>query len=153
MVFPPTHQQLPVLISKPYWYVLLPLVLFICACSNSNEANPILEEAHKIHLEAMVVEQEVNKQLGAVDQDSFNLAPFKKRLQSWDENLVEVPGFEDDHHHDHDGHDHHDHDHGKTLDVLPEDMLNIQQEFLDTIKAIQSDLYNYVKKSKSTPHS
>ena len=149
MIFSRTHQQLPILILKPYWFGLISIVIFSCACSNSNsdEENALLQEANKIHLEAMAVEKEVNKQLKALDQDTFNLDPIKERLKNWDENLIEVPGFEHDHDHDHD------HDHGKALEVLPEDMLIIQQEFLDSIRAIRKDVDIYVKKSKDSSHS
>ena len=42
---------------------------------------------------------------------------------------------EHEHHHDHE-HDHH-HHHGSQPDLTPEDMLAVQQEFLDSVRVIQ----------------
>ena len=124
--------------KQSFFFTLL-LGLLFCACSEPAK-DPLLIEAHHIHLKAMDIEKAISEDLKSIDSDTSSIVSIKKRLSNWRENLVEVPGFEEehDHSHDHAGHDHH--DHGPTLDVSPADMLTIQKEFFDTIQVIQKDL-------------
>ena len=119
------------------------LAVLLSACSGENKQDPLLEEAFDIHQQAMEVNKEVRAQLQTLPESDPFVKRLRDRQQNWSDNLVEVPGFEHEHHHDH-GHDHdHDHDHGPTTEVTPEHMLAIQQEFLDSIRAIQSDVRGY----------
>jgi len=117
------------------------------SCNSGEEVDPILKDAFAIHQEAVRIEQTVQRQL-----DSFQISAEKElnlraRLEQWDEQLVEVPGFEHEHHHGHD-HDHdHDHDHGSSPKVTPEHMLAIQQESLDSIRTIQRDLDRQIRRN------
>ena len=132
---------------KKYTILLsLSLGLILGACANEKKNDPILEEAFQLHQQAMTVEREVRAQLDKLPANTPVADRLRSRHKTWSENLVEVPGFEHEHHHDH-GHDHahdHDHDHGPTTEVTPEHMLAIQQEFLDSIRAIQSDVRRYI---------
>lgn len=110
-------------------------------CNSGEDVDPLLKDAFAIHQEAMRIEQSVQRQL-----DSFHISADKEiflraRLEQWEEQLVEVPGFE--HEHDHD----HDHDHGSSPKVTPEHMLAIQQESLDSIRTIQRDLDRQIRRN------
>jgi ABC-type Zn2+ transport system substrate-binding protein/surface adhesin len=104
-----------------------------------------MEEAFNIHEQAMQVAKETKDLLASTDQNKTGVSSIRERLERWEDDLVEVPGFEHEHEHSHDhDHDHghdHDHDHShSTLDLLPADMLAVQKEFLDSIRVIKSDL-------------
>ena len=132
------------------------LVLLFVGCSNSKQPDPLLEEANEYHLKAMAVYKEVVEKIEKETIDSTALAQLQDRLKTWDNNLIEVPGFEHTHDHghdhDHDDHDHdhegHDHDHGAPVKVTPEHMRNIQKEFLDSIQVIQKDLEVFIQSGK-----
>ncbi|MEL6719121.1 MAG: hypothetical protein AAFO82_03210 [Bacteroidota bacterium] len=129
---------------------IFPLTLI--GCASQDESKLLLEKANEIHLEAIKINKVVQPKLEQLIQsknqleqqeeelieaeESFmkKVAQLEKSYAFWEENHVEVPGFE---HHDHDHHDHdHDHNHGATLEVSAEDMLLIQQEFKDSISVI-----------------
>lgn len=125
--------------------LVLVLICLGTSCNSGEEVDPLLKDAFAIHQEAVRIEQTVQRQL-----DSFQISAEKElnlraRLEQWDEQLVEVPGFEHEHHH---GHDHdHDHDHGSSPKVTPEHMLAIQQESLDSIRTIQRDLDRLIRRN------
>ena len=131
-----THPFL-LLVNPRIVYSLMFIGTIFYSCDKPSDEAAFLEKAHEIHMEATAIQKEVSKQLQTVAVEGNNLNSIKKRLQNWNKNLVEVPGFE--HAHDHSDHDH-DHDHGSKFEATPEDMLNIQQEFLDSIQVIQKDL-------------
>jgi uncharacterized phage infection (PIP) family protein YhgE len=113
-------------------------MLLIVACQDNPQDNPTLQEAFKLHKEAIAVHDEIMPQMKslselkdglqqemnqiqiraeAMDMERFEalqqahqqLAQADSSMRSWMSNLAEVPGFED-HDHGHEGHDH-DHDH------------------------------------------
>lgn len=124
-----------------------------CQRGNSSEAQ-LLSQAAALHQEALRIDQEVKPQLEELIQQSNSIQIQGRALSgeeirrveaidavrssyAWFENNhVEVPGHDHDHG-DHAGHDH-DHDHGAELELTPEDMLAVQQEFLDSIKSIRA---------------
>ena len=127
--------------------------LLVTACNTSKKEDPQLKEAADVHLEAMQIEKQMKPQLAELVQlkNSINIQgreltaeeialvqqieALEASYSFWEENHVEVPGHE---HHDHDDHDHdHHHHHGPKLDLSPADMLLVQQEFRDSIRAIQ----------------
>ncbi|HKK77474.1 MAG TPA: hypothetical protein VJ953_20510 [Saprospiraceae bacterium] len=113
------------------------VAFFTSACTTTSEEDKLMQEAFNIHQEAMQVANETRALLTATDQTRKDLQSIRNRLERWEDDLVEVPGFEHDHDHSHD----HDHDHShSTLELLPEDMLAIQKEFLDSIRVLKSDL-------------
>jgi hypothetical protein len=115
------------------------VLLFAYACTTTSEDDKLMEEAFNIHEQAMQVAKETKDLLASTDQNKTGLSSIRERLERWEDDLVEVPGFDHDHEHSHD----HDHGHHAELELLPEDMLAIQQELLDSIKAIRSDLLPY----------
>ena len=116
------------------------LVSMLLAGCESDQTDPQLEEAFQIHQEAITVNKTIQEQLRSVESSNPEMGYIRKRLLTWEENLVEVPGFAHEHEHDHAGHHHH----GPKLKVTPEHMLNIQKEFLDSIQAIQRDVQMYL---------
>ena len=134
--------------------------LFLLAACGSNHTHQDddkdLLKAATLHQDAIDVEKIVKPKLDGLVQkkNSLNIQgralteaemSFVRQVETlednyryWTENHVEVPGHgHDGHDHGH-GHDHdHDHDHGAQLEVSSADMLIIQQEFKDSIQAIQ----------------
>ena len=126
------------------------LIVLSVACGNQKKTNEDLQQAFKLHQEAMNVRDQTVDQLAKLtaNEDSLFVKTYKKDLDSisraleaWDEQLVEVPGFEDDH--DHSGHDH-DHDHDEQPDMTPEQHLEVQQYMLQQIRAIEKSI-NQIK--------
>lgn len=129
--------------------------LLITACNTSQKENPQLKEAADVHLEAMQIEKQMKPQLAELVQlkNSINIQGRELTAEEialvqqiealeasyafWEENHVEVPGHEHHDHDDHDHDDHHHHHHGPKLNLSPADMLLVQQEFRDSIRAIQ----------------
>ena len=137
------------------WLVLFAVCFISCNSSHSKE-DELLDEAAKIHNEAVQIEQQIKDKITTLNQQANNLKVQGRELEAneisfieqvnnlnasynyWQENHVEVPGHDD---HDHHGHDHghdHDHDHGPALEISPEDMLLIQKEFKDSILSIKN---------------
>lgn len=141
--------------------LLLPaLFLGLIACQEKE--NPQLKEAAAIHNEAHEIMEQVEpeikdldllqsalktkketaKDTAAVSAALLALGQVKAEFKEWEENLVTVPGVEDEHdHHDHkEGEEHHHHEHKKAPDVAPDQHLAIQKEIKKNIEKIQSDL-------------
>ncbi|WKN44175.1 hypothetical protein [Tunicatimonas pelagia] len=151
------------MIQKKYFSnygTLLALTLgmtsLVVACGDSKKTDENLQQAFELHQEAVEIRQMADKQIDQLkaNEDSLfvntytaDLESISRSLKEWDEQLVEVPGFEHDHDHDHDhsGHDHdHDHDHGEQTKLTPEQHLQVQQHLLEEIKAIAEEV-NQVK--------
>ena len=136
------------------------LCLFLFACHNHSEEHKLLEEAAQIHLEAAKIEQSIKADLEQLIQEknSINIQgralmpeeiaftrqveAIQKSYSFWEDNQMEVPGFE----HHGDGHDHHHHHHGGELDLPPEDILLVQKELKDSILSIQQKIQNLQQK-------
>ena len=136
--------------------IFLCLLILTANCGGTSEEDQkLLEEAASIHQQAIEIEEKIKPKMEALIQrkNQINIQgraltdaeiAFVEKVEQlqtsydyWEENHVEVPGFEHDHH-GHEGHDHdHDHDHGNQLKVTAADMLLIQKEFRDSISAIQ----------------
>lgn len=139
-------------------WILLTVItslMIACASGGDKEKEALLKEAADIHMEALEIEKSFKPIFSGIVQrrnglsvQGKDLTPEERRFidmvngveksyEYWEENHMEVPGFEHAHDHDHD-HDHdHSHDHGGGMDLLPEDILSIQKEFRDSIKAIK----------------
>ncbi len=143
--------------------LLLLIALFgIVACGTDEQAEAQMQQAAAIHAESVELEQEIKPQLETLVQakNSINvqgraLTPkeqlFVKKVEQleqtyhfWEDNHIGVPGYESEHEHEHEhDHDHnhdHDHDHGASIELSPQDMLLIQQEFKDTLVALQQGI-------------
>lgn len=138
---------------------LITLLLSIIACSGESEEHKILHKASDIHVEALKIKKELEPDLEKLRQISNRIqiqgralsaeelrftksvAALESRLAYWEENHVEVPGFEHEGH-DHSGHDHsgHDHSHAPKFQLPASDILIIQKEFRDSIIAIKGKI-------------
>ncbi|WP_299537191.1 hypothetical protein [Ulvibacterium sp.] len=128
------------------------LVLFLgilalsTACGDKKQANEDLQQAFELHKEAVKIRQMMQDQMTQlkanmdslfVETHSKDLNSISSALEAWDEQLVEVPGFEEEH--DHSGHDHdhdHDHHHDNHPELTPKQHLEVQQHLLEEIKEI-----------------
>ena len=127
--------------------LLVLTILFACGSSKEKE---ILAESFQIHEAAMKVSAGVQKrieimnaQLDSLQEDQTYLKDSVVNLtaayNSWEEAIVEVPGFDDHHnhdHHNHEGHDHH--DHAPSPDLTAEMVLEIQKEIHKGIKQLDT---------------
>ena len=139
-------------------FIGLCLGLALTACSEKKD--PKMEEAGKIHLEAMKIEETIAEEIETADSLENILVEKKKSLkdattiasidstiaainrtqaafEEWEENLVEVPGLAHEHHHG-EGEEHH-HDHKPAPDLSPDQMLEIQKATKANIEKIKSD--------------
>ncbi|MEM9361340.1 MAG: hypothetical protein AAGA43_01845 [Bacteroidota bacterium] len=135
-----------------------PLQLFILLCGmmgltlacGDKEKDKDLQQAFKFHEEAIQVRQNLEDQIATLksNTDSLFIATYSDELNNlgsalkeWDEQLIEVPGFEEEHdhsHHDHSGHDHdHEHEHNHSeQELTPKQHLEVQQHLLQEIKGL-----------------
>lgn len=132
--------------------------LLFTACSDKKD--PKMEEAGKIHLEAMEIEESLHEQVEGIDSLKVALDTKRQTLtdaaaiatldstvaalgavassfEAWEENLVEVPGLVHEHHH-HEGEHHH--DHKPAPNVSSEQMVEIQKEIKANIEKIKADM-------------
>ncbi|MCU0341194.1 MAG: hypothetical protein MUE30_15045 [Spirosomaceae bacterium] len=139
-------------------YCLLMSGLLLTACEEKKD--PKMEEAGKIHLAAMEVEEAVAEHVETSDSLKTLLTEKKKTLtdaaavasidstiaaldrvhaafHEWEENLVEVPGLPHEHHDHGDGG--HQHDHKPAPDLSPDQMLEVQKEIKANIEKIKAD--------------
>ena len=131
-------------------FVLLFSIIALTSACGDKEKDKDLVQAFKFHEEAIAVRQTVADQIEKLkaNTDSLFVATYSNELKTissaleeWDEQLVEVPGFEEEHdhsHHDHSGHDHdHDHDHNHSeQELTPQQHLEVQQHLLQEIKGL-----------------
>lgn len=112
------------------------LIFFLCCihfgCLGATKNDPKLQEAFEIHKQSLDVAKQSKALLNNLERGDANRVLFDAQLKQWQENIIEVPGFEHDHDHDHDHHHH-----NVRYDLSPEDMLEVQKEMLDSIQAIQ----------------
>ncbi|AYQ34508.1 hypothetical protein [Runella sp. SP2] len=140
--------------------------LGLVACGPDKD--PKMEEAGKIHLASMEIEEALHEQIEGIDSLKVVLNDKKKSLtdaaaiasidstvaqldavaksfEEWEENLVEVPGLPHEHHH-HEGEEHH--DHKPAPEVSGEQMIEIQKEIKANIEKIKADLESVQEKVK-----
>ncbi|WP_425237089.1 hypothetical protein [Ulvibacterium sp.] len=118
------------------------------ACGDKKQMNEDLQRAFELHKEAMEIRHMTQDQIAQLkaNTDSLFVKTYTKDLQSishsldaWDEQLVEVPGFEEEH--DHSGHNH-EHHHDEHPELTPKQHLEVQQHLLEEIKAIAIKIDN-----------
>lgn len=124
------------------------LLVMIMACSHDKKPGKNLQQAFKIHQDAVKIRNQVAGHLDKLNanEDSLfvtaykeNLDSISRALETWDEQLVEVPGFEEAH--DHSGHDHH---HDEQPELTPEQHLQVQQHLFKEIQTIEKSI-NQIK--------
>ncbi len=131
---------------------MLGIIALSSACGDK-QMNKDLQQAFELHKEAIKIRQMAQDQMAKLqaNKDSLFVETYTKDLQSisssleaWDEQLVEVPGFEEEHDHsdhDHSDHDHH-HHHDEQQELTPKQHLEVQQHLLEEIQAIAEKVNN-----------
>ncbi|MEL6675556.1 MAG: hypothetical protein AAFR61_25335 [Bacteroidota bacterium] len=123
-------------------YVLGISLMVLVACQN-NEKDPHLEDAFKVHQMALKVRDSVEMELKAIPLDSLTgeqqqmVKQLEEAVHQWEDQLVEVPGFEHAEGHDH-NHDH-DHDHAKEelMENLPPlEILKLQEALAQEVQGL-----------------
>ena len=133
------------------------LLLALAAACRKNE-DPALQQARQVHMEAHEQMEGLEPQMAAADS-LWNLLQDAKKttrdttayataqvglrqsllaFNQWKENIVGVPGLEED---EHAGHDHghqHNHSHEKAPDLTPQQLLAVQQEMKASLDKIQN---------------
>ncbi|BFP40559.1 hypothetical protein FGF1_14040 [Flavobacteriaceae bacterium GF1] len=125
---------------------ILGILALSLSCSDKKQTNEDLQQAFELHEKAIKIRQMAQDQMDQLqaNKDSLFVEAYAKDLRSlsssleaWDGQVVEVPGFEEEH--DHSDHDHSDHDHhhhGEQQELTPKQHLEVQQHLLDEIQAI-----------------
>ena len=131
----------------------------LVACSTTDKKDPLLDEAARYHQEATQLQGIVEPQIEQIDSlktvlttqrrpnatvTVATLDSLKTAFESWEENLVEVPGMAHDHAHG-GKHDHHHHADATLKDLPAEQMRDLQRETLATLKQIQARLNEVVQ--------
>ena len=99
-------------------------------CNGPSKKDPKLLEAFEIHKESVEIAAKAVEIWEKLPTNDTMRAQFQSKLEDWGENLIEVPGF----HYHHDGLGHH---HNRApLKLTPDDALQVQQEFRDSIESI-----------------
>lgn len=151
---------------KLWSLVLLLATLFVsCGEQKDPEAEAKLEEAGKIHDEAIAVGDEVKNILNGTDSliaqieaaaakiedetlkadilaHSNSITDAKQDYEVWLVSLKEVPGHEHEHNHDEQGHHHHEHaDENQPAEVV----LQTQKDLKEMIEDIKNRLLKAVE--------
>jgi len=113
------------------------LIVLLQGCTGSSKPDPLLEEAFRIHQQSLQTAEDARELLKKLPADDDKVLKIESRLKSWDENLIEVPGFEHDH-----NHEHHHHAHSLQVELSPENMLAVQKVLLDSVSVIRKELEN-----------
>jgi len=141
------------------------LLCFISACGSHNHAEEeyseeekkVLKEASEIHNQATKLYEDISskkeelkkniKQFEEKDKEKFSqeiedAKTLLKDFETWESEIIEVPGNE--HEHSHEGHHHH--HHAPIVEVSVEEMLQIQKEMLANIQKLSERLEEQSKK-------
>lgn len=147
--------------------ILLSFIVLVSSCNtkasgDETPTDPLLIEANSLHLEAMEVEKSFAPMLNELidkknsiqvqgrelTQEEINFTSFAEKVEKyyfeWQENRVEVPGFEHDH--DHSGHDHHHHHHGNDVKLTPQQMLEVQKQSYEDLSTMKTKVEHYLNK-------
>jgi len=133
----------------------LSLVALLVACSASDKKDPLLVEAANYHQQATEIQALVEPQIEQIDSlktammatktpaseaKIATLDSLKTAFESWEENLVEVPGMPHNHSHDHGNHEHHHHADATLKDLPADQMRDLQRETFNSIRQIDARL-------------
>lgn len=117
--------------------LLLGLSALMMSCGNKNHHSKELKQAHDLHQQAVEIRGQVSEAVNLLKSNADSVAlesicSLEQLLLAWDEQLVEVPGFEEEHEHGPNCN----HDHGYEQELTPEQHLEIQQHLLQEITSI-----------------
>lgn len=121
------------------------IMVALWACGGKPTDNQTLVEANRIHLESISIQEKIEPKIEQLDslkstlKDSTKIAKIeniKQMFEEWEESLIEVPGFEHEHHK-HDGHEHH---HKPAPEMTDESMLDYQKNTKKAIEELKSQV-------------
>jgi len=116
------------------------------SCSDEKTKSKALIEANKVHLESVAVHESVEKEIeekkksAAANNTSgilLKLDSLHNLVELWEEGIIEVPGFEHEHHH---GKGEHHNEHKPVPQMTDESMLEYQRNTKVAIEELQKDL-------------
>ncbi|MFM7486140.1 MAG: hypothetical protein ACKO13_04365 [Cytophagales bacterium] len=112
--------------------------LFVGCVQNSNDKK-ILTEAAAYHSQAVALAKKVTYRIDSLNRISTNdkskLIAIENDFKEWANDLVGVPGFEDE--------KNHDHEHGhEQIQATSSQLLDIQKELYHRIEKIHANLTN-----------
>jgi hypothetical protein len=129
------------------------IAAFACDEPQKPEADEKLKQAFEVHMESVEIRSQVAEYITKLrqNQDSLFMEKYQTQLDSlytlveaWDDQFMEVPGFEHSHDHSHGeghAHDHHHHHHGhdhvEELDLTSDEHLEIQLHMKDEITSLE----------------
>lgn len=119
-------------------------------CHSPSEKSQLLVEANKIHMEAIAIQEQTEKDITiekeiALQQQNISRArqldSLGNLVELWKEGIVEVPGFAHEHHHDDGEH----HEHKTEVQMTDESMLDYQVSSKKAIATLRSDVQQLSK--------
>ncbi len=122
-------------------FLVMGLVFLAMACGGKEKHGEDLQQAYKLHSEATHIRKQIADELSKLNDDTDStfvrtyeqdLDSIKLLLSDWDEQVVEIPGF-DEEDHEHEGHDHSE---KVEQELTPEQHLEVQQYLLTEIRKI-----------------
>lgn len=113
---------------------------FLCVgCVQNSTDKKILTEAAAYHSQAVALAKKVTYRIDSLNRISMNdkskLIAIEKDFKEWANDLVGVPGFEDEKNHDHE------HSH-EQIQATSSQLLDIQKELYHRIEKIHANLTN-----------
>lgn len=123
------------------------LALFLLnSCASDKTKSEALTEANKVHLESVAIHERIEKEIdkkkkvAVTNGDSaliLKLDSLHKLVELWEEGIIEVPGFDHEHHHEGRAHRH---EHKAAPQMTDESMLDYQRSTKAAIEQLQKDL-------------
>jgi hypothetical protein len=120
-------------------------IILISSCNHSNSKSPELIEANEMHLESMRIHENIESQIIEQKKQATKKEDFSKVkkldslsviLELWEAGIVEVPGFEHEHHHGKGEHQ----EHKAELKMTDESMLEYQKNSKQAIEELQKEI-------------
>lgn len=124
--------------------VILSFFALLQACSGKSRKSELLLQANQLHLESVEIHENLEKKLSlmlAKEKDPSRLKTvdsLHNLIELWETGLIEVPGFEHEHHHEHGAH----HEHKAAQAMTEESMLEYQKNGKEAIRELEGALKN-----------
>ena len=123
--------------NKCIFFLILILSLCMIQCAGPKKPDSNLIEAARIHNDALLLAKQLKQQLEQLTDDSTyvqdSVKVWRAAIDSWEKNLVEVPGNESAAHF----HASHAHNHEQAIELTASQMLTVQQEMNAQLEAIK----------------
>ena len=125
--------------------VLIFFSILTIACGKNKDKSKELIRANEIHLASMQIHENIEEDLEAKKQEAtknkdsvsiYKLDSLGKILELWEEGVVEVPGFEHEHHHEKGEL----HEHKTGVQMTDESMLEYQKSSKQAIEELQKEI-------------